>query len=160
MMIRVPSQISVYGPGYGGSLYGLYGLGQELDAGGLPIDTTIPDLPIDTTPIVPTDTTGLPPGELISPTGGGGGGGGLTVDQISKILGTAAQGAVGIVRSTSSPYVIPGTNSVYDPATGRILAPGQSNIATPLVSGTISNTGLLVGGAVVIGILAMLFMKK
>lgn len=150
MMIRVPSQVSVYAPGYGGPL-GLSGLGQgdtvDIGAG----DTLqIPDISL--TPSTPVDTTTIDTS--------GGGGGGLSVDQIAKILGTAATGAVNIVRSTSSPYVIPGTNSVFDPATGRILAPGQSNLTTPLVSGTISNTGLLVGGAVAIGILVLIFAMK
>lgn len=145
MMIRVPSQVSVYHPGYGGSLRGL---GDTVDIGAG--DTLqIPDISLtpDTTPVdTPIDTSG--------------GGGGLTADQITKIIGTAAQGAVGLIRSTTAPSLIPGTNSVYDPATGRILAPGQSNLTTPFVSGTLSNTGLIIGGAVAIGILVLIFAMK
>lgn len=146
MMIRVPSQVSVYHPGYGGSLHGL---GDTVDIGAG--DTLqIPDISLTPTDTTPVDTTPIDTNTA----------GGLTADQITKIIGTAASGAVGLIKSTSQPYVIPGTNSVYDPATGRILAPGQSNIATPLVSGTISNTGLLVGGAVAIGILVLIFAMK
>jgi hypothetical protein len=135
MMIRVPSQVSVYHPGYGGSLRGL---GAEGDFGGetvTPVD--VPPAPIDT-----------------------GGGVGFDWSTFGTVLKDVASGAVGIIRATTPPSLIPGTNTVYDPATGRILGPGQSNITTPYVSGSISNTGLLVGGAVAIGLIVLIFAMK
>jgi hypothetical protein len=45
---------------------------------------------------------------------------GLTAAQISQIFTSAAQSGVAIFKATSSPSLIPGTNLVYNPATGQI----------------------------------------
>jgi hypothetical protein len=45
---------------------------------------------------------------------------GLSASQITSIFTSAAQAGVAVFKATSSPSLIPGTNLVYNPATGQI----------------------------------------
>lgn len=56
--------------------------------------------------------------------------------QILQAIGAAGQTAVGVFKATSSPSLIPGTQAVYNPATGQIIG-----------AGLLQTTGNLFGGA-------------
>jgi hypothetical protein len=47
---------------------------------------------------------------------------GLSAAQIANIFNSAASAGVNIFKATSSPYQIPGTSLVYNPATGQIAS--------------------------------------
>ena len=74
-------------------------------------------------------------------------GSGLTAAQISQIFANAASAGVSVFKATSSPYAIPGTSLVYNPATGQI-----ANALTGL-TGTQTIAGI---GGVSIGMLALI----
>ena len=165
MMIRVPSQISVYQPGYGGSLSGL---GQDEGTVDTPtIDTTFS--PVDISTYDPTPDY-LPGGGAITPTVSAptSGGGGLTAAQITSIAAAAGQAAINIAKATSTPGLIPGTNLVYNPATNQFLPasgagttlPGTQVSLTPtgLSASLTSGTALAIAG--VIGAIALIFAMK
>jgi hypothetical protein len=85
---------------------------------------------------------------------------GLTPNQIASIVGAASNAGVQILRATnnSTPTLIPGTNLVYNPATGQIVPTGTS-LSTAFGSATFSSSGLLIG-ALVIGAILIVMMKK
>lgn len=83
----------------------------------------------------------------------------------SKLISSATNGALSIFKATSSPYVIPGTNSVYDPASGRVLGqtlPGQVSNPFSNVAGGVGGSGslLLIGGLLVAGVVAVKMFGK
>jgi hypothetical protein len=181
MMIRVPSTVNYYPAGFGGSLAGLgddivydpSGSGAFIDTttdvsfdpSGNPISSLPPLEPVVVPPIVPitaptapTDTTGLGPGQAITPGTPTPAGGGLTAAQIAAIATAAGQAAINVAKATSTPGLIPGTNLVYNPATGQFL-PG-SGVGTPLgtqlaVTPTSLTASLSSSGALVIAIIAI-----
>jgi hypothetical protein len=85
---------------------------------------------------------------------------GLTANQIASIVGAATNAGVQILRATNNtvPTLIPGTNLVYNPATGQIVPTGTT-LSTALGSATFSSSGLLIG-ALVIGAVLLVMMKK
>ena len=99
--------------------------------------------------------------------GSGGSVGGSTPIDWSKIINSSIGGALNIFKATSSPYVIPGTTSVYDPATGRVLGqtlPGQvsnpfSNVAGSIAAGSGGSLLLIGGGLLAVVLLGSLFKK-
>jgi len=51
-----------------------------------------------------------------------GGSSGPSAAQIAQIIAAGAQAGTAIAKSTQAPYLIPGTNTLYNPATGQILS--------------------------------------
>jgi len=86
---------------------------------------------------------------------------GLTANQISAMVAAAANAGVQILRATnmSTPTLIPGTNLVYNPATGQIV-PSGTTLSTALGSATLSSSGLLIGGLLIGGVLLIMMMKR
>lgn len=195
MMIRVPSTMNYYPAGFGGSLHGLgqddlvydpsgsgayydSTTGVSYDPSGNPISTaTLPALePIvvpPTTPIVspalPTDTTGLGPGQAITPGTPTPAGGGLTAAQIAAIATAAGQAAINVAKATSVPGLIPGTNLVYNPATGGfvpasgagVALPGTQLSLTPAgLTGSLTSSSALLIAVVAIGGILLFTMKR
>jgi len=82
---------------------------------------------------------------------------GLTGDQIAKIIAASASGALNIFRQTSTPGIVPGTNLVYNPATGQFLP--ASGVG--LTAQQVSSSAIPLGLAAVAGlVLLMMVMKK
>jgi hypothetical protein len=61
----------------------------------------------------------------------------LTPTQLNAIIGGAAQTGVSVLKATQSPTVIPGTNAIYNPATGQIL--GATSLTSSQVESSISS---------------------
>jgi hypothetical protein len=113
----------------------------------------------------PTDVP-LPPTAVSSPTPNQlgraisqGTGSGLTAAQIATLVGNAANAGVKIMNATSAPYAIPGTNLVYNPATGQIVPTGTS-LSTPFGTATLGSSGLLIGGLAVVAVLIVIMSRK
>ena len=71
---------------------------------------------------------------------------GLNATQIAQIFSSAAQAGVAVFKATSSPALIPGTNLVYNPATGQI-----ANALTGLTGAQASLGGLSFGTILLFG---------
>jgi hypothetical protein len=73
--------------------------------------------------------------------------GGLTPAQIAALL----SGSSTLLKSTQSPYLIPGTNVVYNPATGQIVGSSGSITASSIASslGSLMPMLLIIVAAVV-----------
>lgn len=144
------------------NLGGLGGLGDD------DISDLVDSLPV-TTPVQDFETQQVydtfTPAELQSILGsasgagtgsGSGGGGGLTPTQINALINGATQTATGIYRATQSPSVVPGSNLVYNPATGQFLSASGTGVVTPF--GTVSSSMLplllLGGGALLLALMA------
>lgn len=82
---------------------------------------------------------------------------GLSPAQISSIINSALSAGLAVFKATSSPSLIPGTNLVYNPATGQV-----SNATTGLTGSQLASTLglspqlLLLLGA---GLLAVMFLE-
>lgn len=74
----------------------------------------------------------------------------VTAAQVAKLIAQAAAGASAVYKSIQGPYVVPGTNVVYNPATGQYAS--ASGVA--LQGGTLNLGGLLplllIGGLVLV----------
>lgn len=79
---------------------------------------------------------------------------GLSAAQIAQLVASAANAGVSVLKATSSPYAIPGTNLVYNPATGQIL-PSSGLLNTASTLGTSMMPVLLIGAAVLGLVLVM-----
>lgn len=161
MMLRVPSTVNVYPAGYGG------GLGQDET-----IDTSIP--PIDSVPFSPGEISTFDPSAVYLPGGGAlppssvptpaPGGGGLTSQQLAAIISGAGQTAIALIKASGTPGLVPGTNVVYNPATGQFLPasgailPGGASLNIPGVSGAVS-TPLVIGGLALGVVVLMMVMR-
>lgn len=105
-------------------LPGLRGLGDDaaVDTSGLDLLNALPDQTLDTlnqyNSLAPGETyswsSNVPIGAVNTSTGQP-----VTATQIAALIAQAAGGANAVYKSTQSPYVIPGTNVVYNPATGQ-----------------------------------------
>jgi hypothetical protein len=83
---------------------------------------------------------------------------GLTPTQIAQIITSASSAGIAVFKATSSPSLIPGTNLVYNPATGQIANALTGLTGSQLASSLLNPTTLLLlGGAL---ILVMLLDKK
>jgi hypothetical protein len=60
---------------------------------------------------------------------------GLNANQIAQIFSSASAAGLAIFKATSSPSLIPGTNLVYNPATGQV-----SNATTGLTGSQLAST--------------------
>jgi len=187
MLIRVPSTINVYPSEYGG----LSGLGQDPTDTGSSVqlvfasDTTTPNTASDVLANMPTltapayvptpsaaDLTANP--DILSsalPTGASSSSGSSspssTTAQDIAALGPALAAAAKGISAASGPYQIPGSNYIYNPATGQILlngtAVGTYNPATGVASVISSITSMLplfIGIAAVIGVVMLIGGKK
>lgn len=103
------------------------------DAGGQCVDTPIP----------------INPGTTSS--------GGLTQQQLSTIL-NAATNALNIENQATQPHLIPGTNVLYNPATGQIVSGVGSGVSLSGSGLTLGNSSLLVMGA--IGLVALMLVSS
>jgi hypothetical protein len=148
-----------------------------------PVDTTIPitELPNQ---IIPENTIGLPSGQAVSVNLSNGTSlnsngvltdsngnviatgislpaaqtAGMTPAQISASLTALANSAVAAYKSTLSPSVVPGSNLVYNPATGQFLpaitgtSVGLATANSASLSALFSNPTLLllIAGVVVV----------
>lgn len=112
----------------------------------------------------PIMTGPLPtPAQLAQVVQSGTSGTGLTAAQIAQIFTSASSAGLAIFKATSSPSLIPGTNLVYNPATGQVTNSltglTGSQLASTLGVGSLSiGTLLLLGGAAFL--LIMLSNKK
>lgn len=70
---------------------------------------------------------------IMSPTIPANSSGSLTAAQLANLIGSAASAGSAVLRSTQTPSVIQGTNAIYNPATGQIIAPGVGS-GTPQIS--------------------------
>lgn len=135
-MIQVPTTVDVYAPGWGGG----GGLGQIC----LTVDP-------DTGECLSYDYSGVSSGAPASSSS--------SSSDIAKILaaaGSAAAGASQVIRTVTPPYVVPGTNVLYNPATGQLA--GASGVGTTLTSLGENLTPII--GLVVIGGLLLFALKK
>lgn len=179
MRVRLPETLEVYQPGWGGfvGLEGLGQ--DDSTITDLPVyapsDVTLPDfttisLPSTTGPISmpeinPSDLS--IPGYTYDPGSGmyfptstsvtGGSipvpsstaGSGLSLAQLLGSAATAAQTAAAINKTLQSPALIPGTNLVYNPATGQITS-GVATTSTAVGSLLASPVTILAIGALLI----------
>jgi hypothetical protein len=78
--------------------------------------------------------TGLTPAQMQAILGANASGS-ITPAQIAAIISSSGSAAASIIKSTASPYVIPGTSVVYNPATGQMSSStGLSTTATAITS--------------------------
>jgi hypothetical protein len=138
------------------NVFGMHGLGlgddsgasYDIDPGADPfsginydpsqIDPTLLSVGLDTSP----------PGSATTSTGSGSG---VTPASIAAAIAAAANAATGVYRATSSPSVIPGTNAIYNPATGQITNAGL--LSTSGLGASLSSMLpllLLVGGGLLL----------
>jgi hypothetical protein len=79
----------------------------------------------------------------------------LSLAQISALISTTAGAANAVLKSTQSPYVLPGTNVIYNPATGQLanasyvgLTSGSLGLSLGSLSGMLPL--LLIGGVILL----------
>jgi hypothetical protein len=137
------------------NVFGMHGLGlgddsgasYDIDPGADPfsginydpslLDPTLLSVGLDTSPGSTTTSTGSSSG--------------VTPASIAAAIAAAANAATGVYRATSTPSVIPGTNAIYNPATGQITNAGllsTSGLGTTLSS--MLPLLLLVGGGLLL----------
>lgn len=130
MLLTLPQSLMIYPPGYGGSpnndmmdfgLEGLGGLagcpsGDSEDENGIcwtvdgvydGLDPNFTNLQITAptvTPAPPVTTTPTP-----------------TSTSDASLIAAIANAGTNALRSSQTPYVIPGTNTIYNPATGQTM---------------------------------------
>lgn len=78
---------------------------------------------------------------------------------LANILGSAANAATQVIRATEygpAPYVIPGTNVVYNPVTGGVTT-GAGTLASQVGP---SMTPLIIGGVAVVALLVILTSQR
>lgn len=154
MLITVPRAIMIYPPGYGGDPNeqltfgiegpGLMGLGDPCNPGDSDYDPSDPTCgePI---PPAPSSGTNLNTGTLNpyaptypSTTPSTAVPSGSTLAQDLTALGPLLSSAAKSISIASGPYAIPGTNYIYNPATGQIMfggtAVGMYNPATGAIT--------------------------
>jgi hypothetical protein len=166
---------------------GLSGLGQDVDLSNLPTTTYVDDSGNDVTnpysvlntadlntPVLsstPLMTGGVPTTAQLNAAGSSNTAvapsSNSTTAQDIAALGPALAGASKAIATATGPYQIPGTNYIYNPATGQILlngaAVGTYNPATgqlTAISSLSSYLPLLIGLAAVFGIVMLMGNRK
>jgi hypothetical protein len=82
---------------------------------------------------------------------------GMNASQIASLIAAAGGAASTALRATQSPYLIPGTNILYNPGTGQIVGSPAGITGTQLAGGA----SLLMPAAVLgIGLLVILSMGR
>jgi len=86
---------------------------------------------------------------------------GLTAAQISNLIAQAANAGVKILNATQSPYLIPGTQLVYNPATGALTSGIANQLTTPFgtLTGSTSSV-LMLGGFAIVGVLVLAMVMR
>lgn len=79
-------------------------------------------------------------------------GSGISVSDWAKLVQVSSQALISGVKQTQSPYLIPGTNLVYNPATGQ-LGSGPGTTASQVSSSVLPIV-------IVAGLLAFVFMGR
>jgi hypothetical protein len=142
-----------------------------IDVSGGGVDLSLPSSPLDlslapSTPLSQptiqqlTAPNAVPSQSQLQQIVARGTGSGLSPAQIAQVIGSASQAGVSILKATSAPYAIPGTNLVYNPATGQILPGSGGIVSTPFGVGGVSSSGIMIIGAAVIGLVLIMSMKK
>jgi hypothetical protein len=159
-------------------IHGMHGLGDDggADVGDTStgIYTSTPGLPTDLSTLTLPDLTSLPtatptldssiygslspsqlvsvlssiPGSTASPNPGSSSG--ITAGQIAAIFSGVSNSALNVYRATSSPSLIPGTNSIYNPATGQILGASLTGSEISSTIGSLLPLLLLAGGGLLL----------
>ena len=85
---------------------------------------------------------------------------GLTTAQITSIFSAAANAGVAVFKATSSPSIIPGTNLVYNPATGQVSSASgltSSGLASVDIASQLTSMLpiLLLGGGAILLVMMM-----
>jgi hypothetical protein len=111
-------------------------------------------LPISSGSLGPVDQYGNLITPSVTPTTPTPAGGGLTAAQIAGLISGSASAAGTILKSTQSPSLIPGTQLVYNPATGQMT----SGIATTASALSSSMTPIIL--IAVIGLVLVMGMGK
>jgi hypothetical protein len=103
-----------------------------------------------------TPSTNVPTGAATT------GGQSLNAQQIAQLISAAATSATSIYKGTQSPFLVPGTNVIYNPATGALSNGSGINLSSILgtasVTGTTGISGttvLLIGGLGLLGLMVM-----
>jgi hypothetical protein len=171
-------------PNLDGALMGLRGLGQDpsvdllgtvsgydvmsdgsvFDASGIPV-TDFSGIPTSLTNQIDTLLGNTPiatsPTPAISAILNQGTSTGLTPAQIAQIISSSAGAATSILRSTESPYRVPGTNLVYNPATGQIMSSlGITGSALGTALTPVAMNGLMMAGIALVGLVVVMNMMK
>ena len=134
------------------------------------LTTDLNNLPIQTNTTTTDLATEFPPAVLAgsqAPTSSqlqsvitGGTNSGLTAAQIAAIVNSAAAAGISVFKATSSPYAIPGTSLVYNPATGQIAnslgLTGSQIAATTLAGGS---SVVLIGGGIALLFLVLMMSR-
>lgn len=123
------------------------GMGQDPTEGGsYPIDTTDTYVPVD----IPTNILDLTPGANLgstSPTGSPAtasnpSGSGFNLSSLLNSLTGAAAGAEKIYLAGQSPSLVPGTNAIYNAATGQFYNPTTGQVVNPSGTSSLFPAGL------------------
>jgi hypothetical protein len=80
---------------------------------------------------------------------------GMTTAQIAASLSTLANSAINAYRQTIAPSVVPGSNLVYNPATGQFLPAAGVSLSTAGIAG-ISSSALMVGGLALLALVLVM----
>ena len=158
MLITLPRAVQVYPPGYGGDpnqmldfgLTGLRGLGDCVDDGDCGATDVVDPSQIAQI-IASSPVTLAPPVTYTQP------GSSSTAADIAAAANAAANAAKALA-TTQGPYVVPGTNTIYNPATGQItsLAAINTTAATPLattLSSMLPIAAIALGAVLVFGMM-------
>lgn len=140
------------------------GMGQDS-----PIDLgyTVPT-GIDTLPTItpPADVLGqLPGGGTITPMPLPAAGGGFDLTGFLNSLTKGAVAGTNIYKSVQVPALIPGTGVVYNQATGQFYNPSTGQVVNPAgatfaTSLGVTSTPLIIGGAILLGVVLIASMGK
>jgi hypothetical protein len=175
MMVRVPSSLS--GLGQDSTDYGIDPTYVDSELGSTDSVTPVVLSPGSVGPLLPGETiapgasiTTTVPASLQDLTSGStaptssqlqqvvqqGTSSGLSANQIAAIVQAASAVGTKVLQVTNQPSLIPGTNLVYNPATGQIL-PSGTTLSSVFGSATLSSGGtlLLVGGGILLLVLLM-----
>jgi hypothetical protein len=80
-------------------------------------------------------------------------GSGVSASDWAKLVTASSQALISGVRSTQTPYLIPGTNLIYDPATGKIQS------STGVTATQVGTSFLPMLGIAALGMLAIVLAK-
>lgn len=98
--------------------------------------------------IPPYTGVGTPPVAIDTSSGGSVFDWATFTNALSKLTASATQA----YRSVQDPAIVPGSNLVYNPATGQFLPATGSTLMTPFASANLSSSGmwLLIGGGLLL----------
>lgn len=95
---------------------------------------------------------GLTPAQLSAALGANASGA-MTPAQLASIISSSGAAASSILKSTQSPYVIPGTSVVYNPATGQMSSSTGLSAASTEITSMLPIILLAVGAMIILPML-------